>query len=69
MQQQLCEETSMNLFFECPFSTNCWQFISISWNLQLQPLDMIIEAQNVFGDHIFREIVITAYWIIWTTRN
>jgi len=30
---------------------------------------MIIDARSVFGNTLFREIFITAYWIIWTTRN
>jgi hypothetical protein len=30
---------------------------------------MVIEARTNFGDPLFREIFITACWIIWTTRN
>jgi hypothetical protein len=48
-----CEETLLHLFFECPFSQDCWNSILISWNLNLPP----------------SEIFITACWIIWTTRN
>jgi hypothetical protein len=64
-----CEETSFHLFFECPFSKSWWQSLAIDWNLQLPPLDMVIEARNSFGTCIFREIVITSCWIIWTTKN
>jgi len=39
------------------------------WNLQLQPLDMVLDARNTFGARFFREILIIGYWIIWTTRN
>lgn len=39
------------------------------WNLNLDPLDMVIEARTNFGHRIFREIMITATWIIWNTRN
>ena len=63
------EETCFHLFFECPFSKICWQSLSIDWNLQIPPLDMVIEARNAFGSSVFIEIVITACWIIWTTRN
>jgi hypothetical protein len=63
------EETFFHLFFECPFSTSCWHFISIHWNLNLQPLDMIISAREDFGSNIFREIIITACWAIWLVRN
>jgi hypothetical protein len=54
-----CEETSIHLFFECPFSTYCRQSISISLNMQLHLLDMVINARNVSGNHMFREIVIS----------
>ena len=64
-----CEETSMHLFFKCHFSTACWNSIPICWNQNLPPLDMIIDARTSFGSPIFREIFITACWIIWVTRN
>jgi hypothetical protein len=63
------EETCMHLFFECTFSQDCWTFLGIFWNLNLPPLDMVIEARTNFGNIIFREIVIAACWIIWTSRN
>jgi hypothetical protein len=55
------EETLLHLLFECPFSTSCWQSISVHWNLNLQPLDMVIIAREQFGSNIFREIIITTY--------
>jgi hypothetical protein len=63
------EETAFHLFFECSFSQDCWSSISISWNLSLPPLDMVIDAQTNFGNAIFRELFITACWVIWTMRN
>ena len=50
------EQISFHLFFECPFSQSCWNTIPISWNLNLQPLDMVIEAREAFGSSIFREV-------------
>ena len=55
-----CEETSLHLFFECNFSTACWNIIPICWNQNLPPLDMIIDDRTSFGSPIFREIFITA---------
>lgn len=63
------EETSFHLCFECPFSTACWNTIPIQWNLSLPHLDMVIEARSNFGSNLFREICITACWVIWITRN
>lgn len=63
------EETCFHLFFECPFSQDCWHSINIHWDLSLPPLDMIIQARSDFGSPTFREIFITACWIIWKSRN
>jgi hypothetical protein len=63
------EETSFLLFFECPFSQTYWNTIHINWNLNLSPLDMVIDARESFGSNIFREIFITACWCIWLIRN
>ena len=51
------------------FSQSCWNAILIHWNMNLSPLDMIIEARSNFGNLIFREIFITTCWVIWTSRN
>lgn len=64
-----CEETSFHLFFECAFSRDCWLTILINWNLSVSPLDMILQAIADVDSIVFREIVITTCWIIWTTRN
>jgi len=56
-------------FFTCPFSQDCWDYLHIYWNINLDPLDMVIEARTVFGHSIFRELMITACWIIWKLRN
>jgi hypothetical protein len=62
------EETSFHLFFGCPFSVDCWSSISIHWNLNLQPLDMIIQARIDLGSHVFMEIFIAACWMIGTLQ-
>ena len=66
---QGCEESSFHLFFECRFNKECWASIPIIWNLNLNPLDMILQGRLNFGSAIFREIFITACWIIRNTRN
>ena len=64
----LTVKTSFCLFLECPFSSACGNSVSIPWNLNLQPLDMI-SARTTFGSPIFRDLIITTCWIIWKTRN
>jgi hypothetical protein len=49
-----CEETMFHLFFECPFSRDCWLTIPIIWNMNLSPLDMILQARADFDNVIFR---------------
>jgi len=63
------EETMYHLFFECPFSQACWNLVGVSWNLNLPHLDMILDARLSFGNPIFREVLITACWSIWCSRN
>jgi hypothetical protein len=63
------EESTFHLFYECNFSQSCWGSISINWNLNLRPLDVMLNATEQLGSQIFREIVITACWAIWTLRN
>jgi len=64
-----CEETSFHLFFECPFSRDCCVTIPVDGKLNLTPLDMVLQARADFNNAIFREIAITACWVIWNTRN
>ena len=54
--------------------TNQIHFFKLAWlgknhELPRQPLDMIIQARTDFGNHIFREIFISACWTIWNDRN
>jgi hypothetical protein len=39
------EETSFHLFFQCPFSSSCWNYLAIQCNLNLPPLDMVIQRR------------------------
>jgi hypothetical protein len=41
----------------------------LHWNLNIQPLDMVITAREAFGSNIFREIIITTRWAIWLVKN
>ncbi|PUZ60486.1 hypothetical protein GQ55_4G131700 [Panicum hallii var. hallii] len=50
----------MHLFFSCSFSQACWGFISIPWDFNSSPLDMIIFARQQFGKPIFRKVVMVA---------
>lgn len=62
------EESCFHLFFKCPFSRACWNTLSICWNYNLNPLDMLLQASADFGSSIL-EVVITACWEIWKARS
>lgn len=63
------EETSFHMFFECPFSSLCWQALNIHWDFQLQFFPMIQKARDVFQAPFFMEVFIIATWTIWKQRN
>jgi len=63
------EETCMHLFFECPFIIACWNSLDIHWNLNIPPMDMVIEARLDIGRSYFREIIIATCWIILDLRE
>jgi hypothetical protein len=52
------EETNFHPLFECPFSTDYWNFLFTHYNMILQPLDT--KQEHFFGSPIFREVIITA---------
>ncbi|KAG0529488.1 hypothetical protein BDA96_05G102700 [Sorghum bicolor] len=58
-----------HLFFICPFSQACWNFVGITWNLNLPHLGMIIDTRISFGNPVFMEVLITACRSIWCHRN
>lgn len=65
----LQEETLRHLFFECPFSKQCWQSILIHWDLNLTPDSMLLAARQRFNSKIFREVLIIGCWSMWCHRN
>lgn len=65
-------ETRLHLFFSCPFSARCWQYLGIIWNLNLEFFQMVTFARWRFGSlggKGFLEIFFIAAWHIWKQRN
>lgn len=70
--KHLDDETLFHLFFQCQFSQVCWNSLGIMWNLPVDPMDMISEAQhhfNHFNSKAFRDVLITTCWSIWCHKN
>lgn len=63
------EEDVKHIFFDCPFSKECWALLGIFWDTSLDCLLMVIQARQAFGLRFFREVFILACWTIWEQRN
>jgi hypothetical protein len=63
------EETMEHLFFSCPFSSWCWWFVHVTWDMNMHIFDRIVQARRDFGRKFFREILIVACWALWKHRN
>lgn len=59
------EESLMHMFFECPFSQACWIYLGVRWDLNLPPLDIVIDSIERFGSSIYREVTTIVAWSIW----
>lgn len=60
---------SFHLLFECPFSLECWQYVGIQWNLELDFFLMFENAKSAFARRLFIKIVAFVTWTIWKQRN
>jgi hypothetical protein len=63
------EETTYHLFFSCPFSQDCWRYLNIHWNFNLDFYSMMDEAKQKFNNDFFIEVFMIASWHIWKQRN
>jgi hypothetical protein len=63
------EETLGHLFWLCPFSANCWDYICPSINRDLLTFDAIIDIRNKLKMPFSMEIIMLAAWSIWIIRN
>jgi hypothetical protein len=62
------EESMYHLFFQCPFSTECWN-LDIHWNHDIYFFDTIKEAKKNCQHDFFMEVFTIAAWEIWKQRN
>lgn len=62
-------ETRLHLFFTCPFSANCWQYLEIQWSQNLEFFQMVVLGRFRFAHWGLLEIFFLAAWHIWKQRN
>jgi hypothetical protein len=53
------EESMFHLFFSCDFSQNFWWKLGEEWNVELDIMDMIIDARDRSQNTFFKEIMIS----------
>ena len=66
---QQVEEDVEHMIFQCPFSTNCWSKLGITWEESGSRLHWISKASNDWNKPLFMEIFLQAAWSIWKERN
>ena len=62
-------EDFLHLFFACPFAQQCWHFLGIIWDLNLNFMNMIIAAYRNFPHPFFMEVLAICCWHLWSRRN
>ena len=63
------QETLIHLFWNCPFASQCWDFICPLRNNNLSPLEAVHDMRDKINQPFFMEIIILAAWGIWMVRN
>jgi hypothetical protein len=53
------EESMFHLFFSCDFSQNFWWKLGEEWNVELDTMDMIMDAGDRSHNTFFKEIMIS----------
>lgn len=55
-------EAIQHLFFDCPFTKDCWDRIGFNWDGSLDLLDRLLQASNYHGIPFFTEAALMAAW-------
>ena len=58
-----------NLFFSYNLSYKVWCYLQIDWSPGVDMRDVVLDARRSFTKPFFTEVVFTACWNIWITRN
>jgi hypothetical protein len=63
------EEITFHLFFNCPFSQECWRSLNILCDFSLDFFSMMDEAKKNYQHEFFMKIFLLDCWHIWKQRN
>ena len=62
-------ETLTHLFLHCPFATQCWAWLNVQVDHDLEPFQTLQSFRNQLAVPFFMEIIILMCWVIWKARN
>jgi hypothetical protein len=63
------EESLFHLFLDCPFAVQCWAYIDIQVDADLNPFQNLQNFRDQLQVPFFMEIIILMCWSIWKARN
>lgn len=63
------EQTLEHLFFECPFATQCWNTLQISWDAGDDRFEWLTHAKANWVGPMFMDVFVVSAWSIWKERN
>lgn len=63
------EETSLHLFWDCPFAQDCWETMIPSRQRGTSTYDDILLVHHKLPKPIAMDIIILGCWNIWNQRN
>lgn len=63
------DETSLHLFLLCPFAVQCWGWLNIQIDPNLDPFQLLQSFRAQLAVPFFMEIIILMCWCIWKARN
>jgi hypothetical protein len=63
------DESSLHLFLECPFAAQCWGWLGLHIDSEIDPFEILHSLRSQLGLPFSMEIIITMCWTIWKARN
>lgn len=63
------EESLFHLLLDCPFASQCWSFINIQVDPNLDPFENLQNCKDQLQVPFLMEIIVLMCWIIWKARN